>query len=92
MGENEILDVMREALWVLTKISAPLMLVALIVGLIVSLVQALTQIQEQTLTFVPKILAMFAALILLAPFMLSQMRDFSGEMFTRMSQVGAHEE
>ncbi len=88
MGEQEVLDVMRSALWVLTKISAPLMLVALIVGLVVSLFQALTQIQEQTLTFVPKILAIFAALILLAPFMLAQLQDFSNEMFTRITQVG----
>lgn len=91
MGENEVLDVMREALWVLTKVSAPLMLVALIVGLAVSLFQALTQIQETTLTFVPKILAMFGAIILLAPFMIAQLHDFSDEMFTKITQVGAND-
>ncbi len=91
MGEQEVLDVMREALWVLTKVSAPLMLVALIVGLAISLFQALTQIQETTLTFVPKILAMFAAIVLLAPFMIAQLTDFSEAMFTRITEVGKND-
>ncbi|HRY24814.1 MAG TPA: flagellar biosynthetic protein FliQ, partial [Geminicoccaceae bacterium] len=55
-------DVARQAIWVMLKVGAPMMLVALVVGLCVSLLQALTQIQEMTLTFVPKILAMFMTL------------------------------
>ncbi len=91
MGEQEVLDIMRSALWVLTKVSAPLMLVALVVGLIISLFQALTQIQEMTLTFVPKILCMFAAIVLLAPFMLSQVRDFSNELYDKIAAVGEYD-
>lgn len=69
MGGAEVLDVARDAIWTIVLVSSPLMLVGLVVGVAVSLVQALTQIQEQTLVFVPKILAMFAALLIALPFM-----------------------
>lgn len=64
-----VLDVGREGISTFLKVAAPLMLVALAVGLVVSLFQALTQIQEQTLIYVPKIVAVFGALILFLPFM-----------------------
>ncbi|MBX9932344.1 MAG: flagellar biosynthesis protein FliQ [Methylobacterium sp.] len=64
-----ILDVARDGIFVFLKVAGPLMLVALAVGLVVSLLQALTQIQEQTLIYVPKIVAVFAALLLMLPFM-----------------------
>ncbi len=69
MTGPEVLDVGRDAIIVLLKVSAPLLLCGLIVGVIVSLFQALTQIQEMTLVFVPKIIAMFAVLVLALPFM-----------------------
>jgi flagellar biosynthetic protein FliQ len=69
MTGNEVLDVARDAIWTIVLVSSPLMLVGLIVGVLISLVQALTQIQEMTLVFVPKILAMFATLLLALPFM-----------------------
>ncbi len=59
MNEAEALDLGREAIFTLLKIGAPIMLVSLVVGVIVAIVQALTQIQEMTLTFVPKIVVMF---------------------------------
>lgn len=83
----QVVDIGREALWVLVKISAPLMLVALIVGLAVSLFQALTQIQEQTLTFVPKILAMFLVMVLIMPFMLQTLIDFNAELYSLIGNV-----
>ena len=65
-----ILDVARDGIFVFLKVAGPLMIVALVVGLAVSLIQALTQIQEQTLIYVPKIVvAVFAALLLMLPFM-----------------------
>lgn len=64
-----ILDVSRDGIFVFLKVAGPLMIVALVVGLAVSLLQALTQIQEQTLIYVPKIVAVFAALLLMLPFM-----------------------
>jgi flagellar biosynthetic protein FliQ len=69
MTGPEVLDVARDAIYTLIIVSAPVMLVGLIVGVVVSLFQALTQIQEQTLIFVPKILAMFVTLLLALPFM-----------------------
>lgn len=69
MGGGEVLDVARDALVTLVLVSSPLMLVGLVVGVIISLLQALTQIQEMTLVFVPKILAIFAAMLIALPFM-----------------------
>ena len=88
MNAVEVLEIGREALWVLIKVSAPLMMISLIVGLIISLFQALTQIQEMTLTFVPKMLVMFIALVFLAPFMLSTLKDFSEELSERIVTIG----
>jgi flagellar biosynthesis protein FliQ len=69
MTAPEILDIARDSLWTLLLVSGPLMMLALVIGLAISLVQALTQIQEQTLTFVPKMIAMTIGLLLLFPFM-----------------------
>jgi flagellar biosynthetic protein FliQ len=69
MSGAEVLDVARDAILTLVLVAAPLMLVGLAVGVIISLFQALTQIQEMTLVFVPKILAMFAAMLVALPFM-----------------------
>jgi flagellar biosynthetic protein FliQ len=69
MTGAETLDVARDAIWTLVVVASPLLLVGLLVGVVVSLFQALTQIQEQTLTFVPKILAMFLTMLLALPFM-----------------------
>ena len=69
MTGPEVLDVGRDAIVTLLKVSAPLLLCGLIVGVVISLFQALTQIQEMTLVFVPKIIAMFVVLVLALPFM-----------------------
>ena len=69
MTGPEVLDVARDAIITLLKVSAPMMLVSLLVGVSISLVQALTQVQEMTLVFVPKIIAMFAIMLLALPFM-----------------------
>jgi flagellar biosynthesis protein FliQ len=69
MTGAETLDVARDAIWTIVLVSSPLMVVGLVVGVVVSLFQALTQIQEQTLVFVPKIIAIFVTLLLALPFM-----------------------
>ena len=69
MTGPEVLDVGRDALVTLVLVASPLMLIGLVVGVVISLLQALTQIQEMTLVFVPKILAIFAAMLLALPFM-----------------------
>ena len=69
MSGAEVLDVARDAIMTLVIVASPLMLVGLAVGVVISLFQALTQIQEMTLVFVPKILAIFAAMLIALPFM-----------------------
>ena len=76
MNGAEVLDIGRDAIWTLVIISAPMMLAGLVVGVIVALFQALTQIQEQTLVFVPKILAIFITMLLPLPFLGSTMNAF----------------
>ncbi|MCH2037437.1 MAG: flagellar biosynthesis protein FliQ [Rickettsiales bacterium] len=83
MEPIQLLEIGQDALWVLIKISTPVMLVALIIGLVISLFQALTQIQEMTLTFVPKIVAMLLFLLLFMPFI-------GNEMFTLTERINEH--
>jgi flagellar biosynthetic protein FliQ len=84
MNAVEALDVSREAVMVTLKIGAPVMLIALVVGLVVSLFQALTQIQEMTLSFIPKMIAIFLSLLLLMPFMLSTLTTFTTDIAQRI--------
>jgi len=84
MTGGEALDVAREALFAILITSAPVMLVALVIGLSISLLQALTQIQEATLSFVPKILAIFAVLLLALPFMGAQLGQLTQQVMTRI--------
>lgn len=88
MNATDVLEVSRDSIWVMLKISAPLMLTALIVGLVISLLQALTQLQEQTLTFVPKILILFAVFVLTIPFMSNTLIEFTKELMTKAVGIG----
>ena len=84
MTGAETLDVARDAIFTLIIVSAPVMLVGLVVGLAISLVQALTQIQEMTISFVPKILAIFIALLVALPFMAEKLH---GQMLRIASHI-----
>jgi flagellar biosynthesis protein FliQ len=75
MSGPEVMDVARDAIETLLIVASPLMLVGLVVGVVISLLQALTQIQETTLVFVPKILAIFLALLIALPFMADAMHS-----------------
>jgi flagellar biosynthetic protein FliQ len=76
MTGAEVLDIARDGIWVLIIISAPMMLVGLLIGVVIALFQALTQIQEMTLVFVPKIIAIFVTMLLTLPFMGAMMQGF----------------
>jgi len=76
MTGPEVLDIANDGIFTLLKVSAPLMLVALGVGLLIALFQALTQIQEMTIVFVPKIIAIFFTLILTLPFIATTLSAF----------------
>lgn len=88
MNEADTLEIAREAILVLLQVSGPLMLISLAVGLVISMVQAVTQLQEVTLTFVPKIVVMFVALLVLLPFMLSSLSTFTERMMDRIVALG----
>ncbi len=77
MTESELIELARSGMLVMVKVAAPPLLAGLAVGLIVSMFQALTQIQEMTLTFVPKVLTVLVVLLIFLPFMLHTLFDFT---------------
>ncbi|AZP04284.1 flagellar biosynthesis protein FliQ [Jeotgalibaca ciconiae] len=79
------LDIVREAFLVIITVAGPVLLVALVVGLFISIIQAATQIQEQTLSFVPKVLAVIGSLIVLGNFMLNSIVSFTERIFEIIS-------
>lgn len=88
MNEADVLEVGREALLVVLKTSGPIMLSGLAIGLIIALFQALTTIQEMTLTFVPKIIVIFFAIIVFLPFMMTTVIEFARHLFDRIVALG----
>ena len=88
MEAADVIDVAREAIFVMLQIAAPIMMLALAVGLAISLFQALTQIQEMTLAFVPKILVIFVTLLLMIPFMMATMVKFGQSLMDRIVALG----
>ena len=87
MSIEVVTDVMRDALIRVLIVSAPVILVAMIVGLIISIFQATTQIQEQTLSFVPKLAAIFITLIIAGNFMIIILLDFTRHIFRMISNL-----
>ncbi|MBL8659162.1 MAG: flagellar biosynthesis protein FliQ [Rhodospirillales bacterium] len=88
MNELDVLAVGREAMIVILKIAGPAMLAGMVVGVIVALFQALTSIQEQTLTFVPKIVVMMATIVVFLPFMMTALLEFTRTLFDRAIGLG----
>lgn len=83
--EGQVLDIAREALFLIIRVSAPLLLISLIIGLIVSIFQTVTSIQEQTLTFVPKILAIFLALIIMGHWIMNNMVEYMVRLWSEFN-------
>ena len=88
MQEADVANVLRGLFMVSLKLGAPALLTAMIVGLLISLLQAITQINESTLAFVPKVLALGAALMLAGPFMYATLSDYTLALFDRMIALG----
>ena len=88
MYAADVMDVAREAVIVMLKVGSPIMLLALLVGLTISLFQALTQMQEMTLTFVPKAIVIFMSLLLFLPFMLGVLVTFTEGLMDRIVALG----
>ncbi|PLX33122.1 MAG: flagellar biosynthetic protein FliQ [Clostridiales bacterium] len=87
MSQSMVNDVMKDALTTILLTAGPVLVVALCVGLIVSILQATTQVQEQTLTFVPKIVAVFFTIMITGPYMLGKLTDFTTRMFGNISNM-----
>ena len=88
MNEIAVLEVGSDALFVVLKTAGPIMLSGLAIGLIIALFQALTTIQEMTLTFVPKILVIFLAIIVFLPYMMTTVTEFGRGLFDRITALG----
>ena len=84
MDQNQIIDILREGIWVALKISGPMLVLSMSVGVLVAIFQAATQIHEQTLAFIPKLLLIVAFFLLAGSWMLSSMQDFTRMIFTQM--------
>ncbi|XVJ52281.1 MAG: flagellar biosynthetic protein FliQ [Vampirovibrio sp.] len=87
MNEALFLDLLKETLWITMVVAAPLLITGLVVGTLVSLLQTVTQLQESTLTFVPKLLISGVVLVVMAPWMLQQLLGHTQKMFTFMLEL-----
>lgn len=82
ISDAQTIDLVRQTLLITLKIAAPILIAGIVVGLIISIFQSVTSIQEQTLTFVPKIFAMILVAVLLIPWIVARLLDFTTEMLT----------
>jgi len=85
VSTSDVIDITAQAIWLIIKCSTPMLVVSLIVGLIISIFQTVTSIQEQSLTFVPKIVAVFLSLIMLGNWMLTTIVEFMVELWSNFS-------
>lgn len=88
MNQTDVLDIAQGALWVVLLTAGPIMMAGLFIGLIIALFQALTTIQEMTLTFVPKIIIIFVAIVVFLPYMMTTVIEYSMSLFDRIASVG----
>ncbi|MGN0378080.1 MAG: flagellar biosynthesis protein FliQ [Butyrivibrio sp.] len=85
MTEGQVMDVVRQALFLIIECAAPLLIISLVVGLVISIFQTLTSIQEQTLTFVPKIVAVFVGMMIFGTWMLNNITEFMEELWSNFN-------
>lgn len=88
MNEVEVLDIARDAMMVMLLVSGPMLIVGLVVGLTISIFQTLTHIQEMTLTFIPKILAVFGSMVIFMPWMLRELTEFTQRIMDKIVSLG----
>ena len=88
MNEAVVMGLMKEALTVSLLVGAPILGVTLVVGVVISIIQAVTQVNEMTLTFVPKLIGVFVAMLIFGPWMLATLLDFSAGLFANMANYG----
>ncbi|HHX56020.1 MAG TPA: flagellar biosynthesis protein FliQ [Clostridiales bacterium] len=82
MNEQIIIDIVRQALWIVIKVSFPILIVSMVIGLIISVLQTVTSIQEQTLTFVPKLIGIFLVIMISGNWIMTEVRNFAMELYS----------
>lgn len=87
MNVGHVMDMSRNVIWTVVEVSAPLLIISLVIGLIVSIIQTITSIQEQTLTFVPKFIAIMLILILFGGWMMNGMVDLLKDLMAQVPQM-----
>jgi flagellar biosynthetic protein FliQ len=87
LNEADIISLGREAIWVTLKLSSPMLILGLVVGLVISIIQTTTSIQEQTLTFVPKLVVILVSLIIFASWLIQTMVDYTLDLFNSIGNI-----
>lgn len=85
MTQDQVIDISRQALFLIIECSAPLLIISLVVGLVISIFQTITSIQEQTLTFVPKIVAVFFGMMIFGSWILTKLTDYITELWSNFN-------
>ena len=85
MSQQDVINIARNTLWVIIETSMPLLIISMVVGLIISLFQTLTSIQEQTLTFVPKLLAIFVAMMIMGSWILNTIVEYMQQLWSNFN-------
>lgn len=88
MTETQVMEIVREAMLVTLKVAGPILVASMAVGLVISVLQAATQIHEQTVSFVPKLVAIAAVMVALGPWIMQTMGDFTTYIFSLIASVG----
>jgi flagellar biosynthetic protein FliQ len=87
VSQGQVLEIFQEAILVTLKLGGPLLIVSIVIGLVIAIFQAATQIHEQTLTFVPKILVIALMMLVMGSWMISVLSDFMHQLFTLMAEL-----
>lgn len=90
MSQDAVLEVFHDALMLALLLCGPMLIISIIVGLVISIIQAATQVHEQTITFVPKLVAIALILLVTGPWMMNQMNEFTVKLFDLISQISQH--
>lgn len=90
MSQDAVLEVFHDALMLALLLCGPMLIISIIVGLVISIIQAATQVHEQTITFVPKLVAIALILLVTGPWMMNRMNEFTVKLFDLISQISQH--
>ena len=90
MSQDAVLEIFHDALMLALLLCGPMLVISIIVGLVISIIQAATQVHEQTLTFVPKLVAIALILLVTGPWMMNQMNEFTVKLFDLISEISQH--